>query len=70
VSEVAVAGRPDGRGGQAITAWVAVRAPTPEADLHAPCRAHLPRARRPARIVVTDRLPRTATGKVALVQLE
>ncbi|MFT4827598.1 MAG: long-chain acyl-CoA synthetase [Paracoccaceae bacterium] len=70
VTEAAVAGRPDGRGGEAIAAWVATVASVSEAELHAHCRAHLPRARRPARIVMVDRLPRTAVGKVALAQLE
>lgn len=70
VTEVAVAGRPDGRGGEVVTAWAATDAPVTEAELHAHCRARLPRARRPARIALVDRLPRTAVGKVALAQLE
>lgn len=66
VEEAAVLGEPDPIAGTRIVAHVVPR--VPRADLERAllvyCRRELPRYMMPARIVVRDRLPRTASGKL------
>lgn len=66
VAEVAVAGVPDDRTGEAVAAWV-VAAPGMAIDpdaLRAHAAAHLARYKVPSRVTVVDALPRSAVGKV------
>jgi O-succinylbenzoic acid--CoA ligase len=68
VLEAAVIGRPDDAWGEAIVALVRPRndaAPPTTDDLHAHCTTHLARFKVPKDyILVTDPLPRTASGKL------
>jgi 2-furoate---CoA ligase len=66
VADVAVAGLPDERWGQVVTAFVVPRrADLTAADLDAHCRAseRLARFKRPRRIVLVARIPRSPVGK-------
>lgn len=71
VGEVAVVGLPHGRWGEAVTAVVVPRpgASIDEAALQARLREHLSAFKCPKRIVVTDAMPKTATGKVQKAKL-
>jgi O-succinylbenzoic acid--CoA ligase len=72
VAEVAVAGRPDPEWGHAVVAWVVPedRARPPSLDaLRDAAKARLAPWAAPRRLVVVDRLPRTALGKVRRSQL-
>lgn len=66
VEEAAVSGEPDPIAGTRIVVHVVPR--EPRADLERAllvyCRRELPRYMMPARVVVRDRLPRTASGKL------
>jgi 2-furoate---CoA ligase len=70
VSEVVVAGTPDDRWGQAVTAFV-VADPDLAADdaadtvaRYAVTESRLPGLKRPKRVVVVDRIPKSAVGKI------
>ena len=70
VSEVVVAGTPDERWGQVVTAFV-VAAPDLAADeaagtvaRYAASDAELPSLKRPKRIVIVDHIPKSAVGKI------
>ena len=66
VAEVAVAGVPDDRTGEAVAAWV-VAAPGMAIDpdaLRAHAATRLARYKVPSRVTVVDALPRSAVGKV------
>ncbi|MGH9300758.1 MAG: AMP-binding enzyme, partial [Acidimicrobiales bacterium] len=68
VVEVAVAGRPDPEWGERVVAWVVPTGPgqAPTLDeLRDLARQHLPVWAAPKELVLVDRLPRTALGKVA-----
>ena len=66
VLEAAVVGGRDPDGLEMIVAFVVARrgAVVDEDELRAHCRATMAGFKRPRRIVVVDRLPRTATGKI------
>ncbi len=66
VDEAAASGEPDPIAGTRIVVHVVPREARPDLEklLLAHCRRELPRYMMPARIVVRDRLPRTATGKL------
>lgn len=66
VDEAAVSGEPDIIAGTRIVVHVVARTPRPDLEraLLVYCRRELPRYMMPARIIVRDRLPRTATGKL------
>lgn len=70
VTEVAVAGVPDAKWGEAIFAAVEVAEPLSEDELRDFARRHLARFKVPKRIFFVDALPRTAIGKVALGQVK
>jgi long-chain acyl-CoA synthetase len=70
VREVAVIGRPAGDGTQQVVAFVVPSDPAANPDelvarIDAHVSARLARFKHPARIQITDALPRSATGKVA-----
>jgi O-succinylbenzoic acid--CoA ligase len=72
VAEVAVWKRPDPEWGERVVAWVvpsAVAAPPSLGDLAAAVRAQLPPWAVPKELVVTEVLPRTASGKVRRTEL-
>jgi acyl-CoA synthetase (AMP-forming)/AMP-acid ligase II len=66
VAEVAVAGVPSARWGEAVKAFVVLRpdASTSEEDLIVHCRAHLAAYKKPQYIEFRDALPKGATGKL------
>lgn len=71
VQEVAVIGLPHERWGEAVTAVVVLKpaAEIDEATLQAQVRAHLSPFKCPKRIIFTDAMPKTATGKVQKAKL-
>lgn len=74
VAEVAVVGVPDETTGEAVLAFVVPAADAPAADdlvsaIEEHCRVRLARFKHPARVVVVDGLPHSATGKVATGRL-
>ena len=66
VAEAGVAGVPDDTKGEAVNAWVVLRAgqTTNEADLRAHCRQTLAPYKVPSRIEFRSELPKTMVGKV------
>ena len=66
VAEVGVAGVPDDVKGEAVKAWVVLRAgqTATEADLRAFCREKLAPYKVPSRIEFRTELPKTMVGKV------
>jgi benzoate-CoA ligase family protein len=66
VREAAVVGVRDGRGLESVVAFVVPRDghTVDEAALEAHCRERMAAFKRPRQVVVTDELPKTATGKV------
>jgi long-chain acyl-CoA synthetase len=66
VAEVGVAGVPDATKGEAVKAWVVLRAghATDEAALRAYCREHLAPYKVPSTITFRTDLPKTMVGKV------
>jgi len=71
VRACAAVGRPDGRLGERVVAFVEV-APGAEvaaADLDAMCRAELAGYKAPDEWIFVDRLPRNAMGKVLKTEL-
>ncbi|MEU6476837.1 fatty acyl-CoA synthetase [Streptomyces sp. NPDC047017] len=64
VAEVAVVGLPDPRWIEAVTAVVVPRGEVTEAELIAHARRNLPHFKAPKRVVLTDGLPRNASGKI------
>lgn len=64
VAEVAVVGVPDADYGERLRACVVPRAEVDEAELEAHVRSRLARYQVPREIVLYDRLPRNATGKI------
>lgn len=64
VAEVAIVGTPDGEDGEAIVAFVVARGRLREADLRDHIRTNLTGYKHPQEIAFTDRLPRTASGKI------
>ena len=66
VADVAVIGVPDPRWGECGLAAIVVRpgAVPDDADIHRHCAERLARYKCPARVVFTDAIPRTASGKV------
>jgi long-chain acyl-CoA synthetase len=64
VEEAAVAGVPDERWGEAVTAWVVASDAVTEADLVAFARERLAPYKCPKAVRFVDALPRNALGKV------
>ncbi|MDR3476154.1 MAG: AMP-binding protein [Devosia sp.] len=66
VAEAAVVGVPDGKWGEAGIAHVVLRQPgsASETELLAYCESRLARYKRPHRIMISDTIPRTASGKI------
>jgi O-succinylbenzoic acid--CoA ligase len=67
VAEAAVAGCPDAEWGQRVVAWVVPAnpaAPPGLSELRAAVTAHLAAYAAPRQLVIVDKLPRTAIGKV------
>ncbi|MGZ3480914.1 MAG: AMP-binding enzyme [Myxococcaceae bacterium] len=64
VAEVAVVGRPDGRGGQVPVAVVVLGPGATLGDLESWARARLAAFKVPAEVFPASALPRTAAGKV------
>ena len=69
VADVAVVGWPSPRLGEEVAAFVVTRAPADVAALTAWCRDKLAPYKVPARIDVTDALPRNSAGKVLKQEL-
>jgi fatty-acyl-CoA synthase len=71
VAEAAVVGVPDERWGEAGVAYVQLRAgaTTGEAELRAHLAANLARFKIPKYLVLTDEMPRNATGKIRRAEL-
>ncbi len=66
VAEVAVAGVPDARFGEAVAVWVVTKAGTkltPD-ELRAYCRDQIAHFKIPQYVMIVDQLPRTVTGKI------
>lgn len=65
VSEVAVAGLPDDRWGQAITAFIKRRGPVSDAELDAYCKnSELANFKRPRRYIFVTEVPKSPVGKI------
>ena len=66
VAECAVIGVPDETWGEQVVALVVLEpdAKATEESVHAACREHLARFKRPERVILVDALPRNALGKV------
>ncbi len=65
VAEVAVAGLPDERWGQAVTAFIMRRSPVSDSDLDAHCRASgLANFKRPRAYVFVRAIPKSPVGKI------
>jgi len=71
VQEVAVVGLPHDRWGEAVTAVVIAKSgqSIDEAELITKVRAHLSPFKCPKRIIFTDAMPKTATGKIQKAKL-
>jgi malonyl-CoA/methylmalonyl-CoA synthetase len=69
VGEAAVAGVPDERWGEQVTAWVVATDALTEADLLAFARERLAPYKCPKQVRFVDALPRNALGKVQKHQL-
>jgi O-succinylbenzoic acid--CoA ligase len=64
VADAGVAGRPDEEWGEAITAFVVLRAPAEGEALRAWCRERLAPHKVPKVVEIVDALPRNAAGKL------
>jgi acyl-CoA synthetase (AMP-forming)/AMP-acid ligase II len=64
VAEAVCFGTPHPTWGEEVAAAVVVKSPVTEADLLAFCKERLADFKRPKQIHITDRIPRTATGKI------
>lgn len=64
VADAAVAALPDAMAGQVPAAFIVARGMLTEQSLRAHCAAHLEGARIPPHIVVVEKIPRNANGKV------
>ena len=66
IAEVAVAGVPDAKFGEAVAAWVVTKTGTmlePD-ELRAYCRDQIAHFKIPQYVMIVDQLPRTVTGKI------
>jgi acyl-CoA synthetase (AMP-forming)/AMP-acid ligase II len=64
VAEAVCFGAPHPTWGEEVAAAVVVRSPVTEAELVSYCRERLADYKRPKQIYITDKIPRTATGKI------
>jgi O-succinylbenzoic acid--CoA ligase len=69
VADAGVAGRPDAEWGEAITAFVVLRAPAGVGELRAWCRERLAAHKVPKHIEVVSALPRNVGGKLVRERL-
>jgi acyl-coenzyme A synthetase/AMP-(fatty) acid ligase len=69
IKEVKVYGVVNAGGYPSVRAAVVASEGLREADVRAHCRAHLISYKRPDKVVLLERLPRTASGKIALTEL-
>jgi O-succinylbenzoic acid--CoA ligase len=69
VAEAAVLGVADPQWGEAVHAFVVVRAPVGARELRAHCAAALPAFKVPKAFAIADALPRTPSGKLARARL-
>lgn len=65
IQDCAVIGIPDGKWGEAVTAFVEIRGDVKPDELMAFCKARLGSVKAPKTIEIVQELPRTAVGKVA-----
>lgn len=69
VADAGVVGSPDSRWGEAVSAFVVLRAPATEAELIAHCRQRLAPYKVPKRVEQVGGLPRNAAGKLLRDQI-
>ena len=72
VADVVVAGTPDEKWGEAVTAWVVLKPHTPKIrieDLSKHVRLTLPDYCAPKKLFVVDQIPRSSLGKVLMIDL-
>ncbi len=72
VADVVVAGTPDEKWGEAVTAWVVLKPHTPKIrieDLSKHARLTLPDYCAPKNLFVVDQIPRSSLGKVLMIDL-
>jgi fatty-acyl-CoA synthase len=64
VAEAQVVGIPDARLGEAVAAWIRLRAPTEEEEIREFCRGRIAHFKVPQYIRFVEAFPMTVTGKV------
>lgn len=69
VVDVAVAGLPSDRWGEAVTAWIVTDRDVDPATLIAHCRTELATYKCPKQVIIVDALPRNAMGKLVRGEL-
>jgi fatty-acyl-CoA synthase len=70
VAEACVVGRPEGRRGEAVRAYVVARGPLDPEEVRAWCRARMAAYKVPREVVAVEALPRSPSGKVMWRRLQ